>query len=156
MNKNNLLWLLSLLMIVSVSFTSCNKDDDDDVDLKSAIIGTWKSVSIVYYVDGKDDEDPEISDDNDYGLVEFKSDGTFSSYYFYEGEKDNPTTGTWKIEGDKLITKSDKKRTYDNEEESEGRLSINGKTLMLTFEYVENRDGENEHTYKEVYTYARQ
>ena len=65
-NKKNLLWLLSLLMIVSVSFVSCNKDDDDnDVDLNTAIIGTWKSVSDILYIDGvKDDDESEISDDD--------------------------------------------------------------------------------------------
>lgn len=72
MNKKiNLIWLLSLLMMVQVGFLSCNKDDDDDevstADLKTALIGSWKKVSHVSYVDGKESTDfSQYYDDDDY------------------------------------------------------------------------------------------
>ena len=127
--KKNLLWLLSLLMIVSVSFTSCNKDDDDDVDLKTAIIGKWKSVSDVYYVDGVDDGDPDIYDENYYYLLEYKSDGTYTNTLFQNGEesKHSGGAGTWKIEGNKLICKD-----IRDDDEEETRVTINGNTLIET------------------------
>jgi len=154
MNKKNLLWLLSLLMIVQVSFVSCNKDDDDDevspADIKTAIIGTWKSVSIECYYDGvKDDEETEISDDNNYELEEFKSDGTFSYSYYYNDVKEDGSTGTWTIDGSKITY------IYSNGEKEEYTVTIKGNTRIDTAEDVYNEQ-DGEHTYKEVFTYTRQ
>ena len=145
--KKNLLWLLSLLMIVSVSFTSCNKDDDDDVDLKTAIIGKWKSVSDVYYVDGKEirDESVYYTDDR-YYVDELKSDGTYLDLRFVNGvldEKENDL-GEWKLEGDTLI--------FDDD--MEYKVTINGNTLILTTEWTETDDGVAQ-KWKIVETYTK-
>ena len=153
--KKNLLWLLSLLMIVSVSFTSCNKDDDDDDDLKTAIIGKWKSVSNVFYVDGvKDDEESEIADDGYYSVVEFKSDGTYLTNQYEDGKKVKSYTGTWKVEGTKLISKNDV--DSDEPENEVTHMSINGNTLISTYEDEYTGADDKKHTLKIVSTLVRQ
>ena len=158
MNKKNLLWLLSLLMIVSVSFVSCNKDDDDnDVDLNTAIIGTWKSVSDIWYIDGvKDDDKSGISDDNN-TVYEFKSDGTGSSVTYTNLIGDISNTFTWKIDGSNLIL------TNNNYGETKSQITIKENTLIITSESVIPREmgkllvgDDKEHTLKTINTFAKQ
>ena len=158
MNKKNLLWLLSLLLIVSVSFVSCNKDDDDnDVDLNTAIIGTWKSVSHVLYIDGvKDDDESEISDDDNNTVYEFKSDGTGSSV-IYTNLGDVSNTFTWKIDGSNLIL------THNNNGETKVQITIKGNTLIITSESIISGEmgkllvgDDKEHTVKIINTFAKQ
>ena len=152
--KKNLLWLLSLLMIVSVSFTSCNKDDDDDVvpvaDLKTAIIGKWKSVSDVVYVDGKEIRDEsEYYTDDKYYVDELKSDGTYLDLRFVNGKRDPSykTHGTWELKGDILI--------YDNDEDYPCKVTIKGNTLIMIEEDTFVDDDNKEHTLKNVCTYTK-
>lgn len=57
-----------MVTIVSLSFTSCSNDDDDDGSLTSMLIGTW-----VYY------------DDEGYLSVTFESNGTGYIYETTEG-----------------------------------------------------------------------
>ena len=158
-NKKNLLWLLSLLMIVSVSFVSCNKDDDDnDVDLNTAIIGTWKSVSEILYIDGvKDDEESEISDDDNNTVYEFKSDGTGSSVTYTNLISDISYTFTWKIDGSNLIL------TNNNYGETKAQITIKENTLIITSESVISGEvgkillgDDKEHTVKTIRTFAKQ
>ena len=157
-NKKNLLWLLSLLLIVSVSFVSCNKDDDDnDVDLNTAIIGTWKSVSHIMYIDGvKDDDKSGISDDDSNSVYEFKSDGTGSSV-IYTKLGDVSNTFTWKIDGSNLII------NHNNNGETKGQIIIKENTLIITSESVISGEmgkilvgDDKEHTVKTISTFAKQ
>lgn len=157
MNKKNyLIWLLSLLMIVSVSFVSCNKDDvDNDVDLNTAIIGTWKSVSDIWYIDGvKDDDKSGISDDNN-TVYEFKSDGTGSSVIYTL--RDISNTFTWKIDGSNLII------TNNNNGGTKSQITIKENTLIITSESVISGEmgkllvgDDKEHTVKIIRTFAKQ
>lgn len=149
MNKKlNLIWLFSLLMMVQVCFVSCNKDDDEDTvsvaDLKTAIIGTWKSVTMSADIDGKKFE--QNSTDQFYSIIEFKSDGSYVATDLIDGEKDTDN-GTWKLDGDKLI--------FDNDVEDALLITIKGNTLTTTEEDTYKEDGE-EHHEKYVITYKKQ
>ena len=160
MNKKiNLIWLLSLLMMVQVCFVSCHKDDDDDVvvstaDLKTALIGSWKQVSDVYYEDGKESSlDSEYYDDNTYYVNVFNSDGTYSGYGVLNGKIDENKEfwrsihGDWKLDGNKLI--------YDDDDEYFEIVSIKGNTLTLTCEW-DDEDGDGKKVKcKEVETFKK-
>lgn len=63
-----LLAMLCVITTVSVSVTSCNKDDDDD---KNGIVGTWRDT----YDDGWDE-------------YTFNDDGTYVSTVYDKGETD--------------------------------------------------------------------
>ncbi|MDE7073702.1 MAG: hypothetical protein K2O69_01400 [Odoribacter sp.] len=65
-----LLAMLCVITTVSVSVTSCNKDDDDE---KDPIVGTWRDT----YGDSWDE-------------ITFKSDGTYT-WTFYEDGKPSDT-----------------------------------------------------------------
>lgn len=155
MNKKNLLWLLSLLMIVQVSFVSCNKDDDDDevsvADLKTSFIGVWKEISDVWYVDGKEIKgESDYYTDEEYYTEEFKSDGTYLGLHYENGKEDTSykTHGTWKLEGDKLI--------YDDDVQWPVQVTIKGNTLIMTEESIETGNDNKEHKIKNVCTYTKQ
>ncbi len=155
MNKKNLLWLLSLLMMVQVSFVSCNKDDDDDevsvADLKTSFIGVWKEISDVCYVDGKEiKEESDYYTDDEYYTEEFKSDGTYLGLHYENGKEDTSykTHGTWKLEGDILI--------YDDDDDYPEKVTIKGNTLILTEEWTDTDDDNKEHKIKIVCTYTKQ
>ena len=154
--KKNLLWLLSLLMIVSVSFTSCNKDDDDDdvvsvADLKTALIGTWKELSDELYLDNKVVEDESIyHDDKNYYEYEFKSDGTYVNRKYEDGKmvETYDYSGTWTLNGDQL--------KFDNDSEIQ-QVIIKGNTLILSSDDGSFTDDKGvKHGYKIVCTYTKQ
>lgn len=154
MNKKiNLIWLFSLLMMVQVGFVSCNKDDDDDAvstaDLKTSIIGVWKEMSEVWYIDGKevDDTEYEYSDD-DYTVEEFKSDGTYVESEYINGKVDTSEEyhGTWKLEGDMLTQDGD----YTVQ------VTIKGNTLKTTEEWSDTGNDNKVHTIKVVCTFIKQ
>ena len=100
--------LLFAALSATTFFSSCNNDDDSNTSQSDLLQGTWKIKDEGYVENGK-----EIS----YNLtscdlkttIEFTNDKFVSE--FYEG--DEKTTcyhstgkGTWKLEGDKLITLS--------------------------------------------------
>ena len=127
--------------MVQVGFVSCNKDDDDDevstADLKTALIGSWKKVSHVSYVDGKESTDfSQYYDDDDYYVEVFNSDGTFSGYGVVDGKKDEEgdswrlINGKWQLDGDKL--KYDVDDEYHFYDECIYIVSIKDNTLTLT------------------------
>lgn len=158
MNKKiNLIWLLSLLMMVQVGFVSCNKDDDDDVvvstaDLKTAIIGTWKELSDELYMDNKVVKEESIyHDDNNYYVFEFKSDGTYLDRKFKDGKEveNYDYSGTWTLDGDKI--------TFSNEPDDIRKVTIKGNTLTLSYDDGSYTDDSGvEHKFTIVCTYKKQ
>ena len=158
MNKKNLLWLLSLLMMVQVSFVSCNKDDDDEddvvpiSDLKTAIIGTWKELSDELYMDNKVVKEESIyHDDINYYEFEFKSDGTYLDRKFKDGKEveNYDYDGTWTLDGDKI--------TFSNEPSSVRQVTIKGNTLILSYDDGSFTDESGlEHKFTIVCTYKKQ
>jgi hypothetical protein len=119
MNKKlNYAWLLSLLMIFSITFVSCSKDDDDEVN-KDELIGTWKSEKVEGSYQGVKVELPmEVT-------YEFNKDGSYTEKSIEGTEK-----GTWELSGNKLKLTSDGETTTLTAE-------ISGKTLTLSGEMEE-------------------
>ena len=114
MNKKlNYAWLLSLLMIFSITFVSCSKDDDEDSIKQEDLIGTWKGEKEVLEAAG-DSEDQSLDE-----TIEFKNDGT----YTLKEEGFSAENGKWTLSGSKLKIGED-----------EYNASISGKKLTLTSE----------------------
>ena len=103
MKTLNLFKWACLLMMVSVAFIGCSKDDNENKIEAATLIGAWEVVSGRDY--DKDVSTGVISNESpsDYtgrnvGYV-FKQDGT------YEGYEDEQTWGgMWSLEGEKLST----------------------------------------------------
>lgn len=82
MNKKYLLHLLTITMIamLSLGFASCGGDDDDEpINVKSYILGTWRTFKAVGYAQGES-VTLQISKTGEYSEayieMTFKSDGT--------------------------------------------------------------------------------
>lgn len=86
---------LSFLLLTSLSFISCDKDDDDDVK-SSELIGNWKIThSSGYYKDSRFPEENEEwdKDDNSGEIFTFNEDGTYGS-----AVENTSTKGKWKLD----------------------------------------------------------
>ena len=136
MNKKlNYAWLLSLLMIFSITFVSCSKDDDDEVSInKDELIGTWKGDKMIEEAKGVSEE--TTLDET----LEIREDGTYTQKDFFT------ENGTWKISGGKL-------KFFDKEGDETGDYSvtINGTKLTL-YEEIDFELG----TVKTTKTYNKQ
>ncbi|MCM1031973.1 MAG: lipocalin family protein [Oscillibacter sp.] len=120
-----LLAVLWCAVIMSVSFTSCSKDDDDDdKDDKeeSLLIGTWRD-------DTYDDEWDELT---------FKKDGSFTWTLYDEKDGTDVSTGTYTYKHPKLTLIFDEDEYYDDgEKEVYIVKSISSSKLVL---YSEDED----------------
>lgn len=140
--KKVLFWLIGALMIAPIFLTSCSKDDEkEEIVPTSDLIGTWQSVSysVQYKLNGEVYEsESEISDDT---KIEFKKDGTYSSYEYYDGEWEWYENGQWKYADGKLII------TYEEEGEKE-TLYATVKTLTASKLVLEITVNEIEEGYR--------
>ncbi len=85
-------------LVIAVSFSGCNKDDEDP-DFAS-IVGTWQGTSIDYeFIPSGSSIGVEETDDDFDGVVEFEDDG--SATYNDDGTE---SSGTYSINGSKLST----------------------------------------------------
>lgn len=86
------------LSIVSLTFTSCSKDDSEDQSKTDPIIGKWKVIEQIY-----DGENIEIEECTAKEIAEFKSDGTLLVENYKKKEDscefDEIFGGTWKNQG---------------------------------------------------------
>ena len=87
------LFLLLTLVVATVAFVSCSKDDDDN-QYNSDIVGTWKITEVKTSQSGSYIDWPFKTT-----YASFKSDGTYyGSGYFGNG------SGTWSIKGNTVNT----------------------------------------------------
>ena len=87
------LFLLLTLVVATVAFVSCSKDDDDN-QYNSDIVGTWKITEVKTSQSGSYIDWPFKTT-----YASFKSDGTYyGSGYFGNG------SGTWSIKGNAVNT----------------------------------------------------
>ena len=87
------LFLMLTLVVATVAFVSCSKDDDDN-QYNSDIVGTWKITEVKTSQSGSYIDWPFKTT-----YASFKSDGTYyGSGYFGNG------SGTWSIKGNTVNT----------------------------------------------------
>ncbi len=133
--------LLALaLLVVSLGFTGCKKDDGDDT--KAKILGKWEMTKEVW----KEYEDGSLKDqgtetDVDYE-IEFKSNGSYTVYY----QGDIEETGTYSIEND------GKKLVFNNaEDDIDDFHTINSLTSSQLILYQEESETVGGQTFKSTY-----
>lgn len=145
-----LLGLCAMVCCLAMGFASCS-DDDDDVS-SSELVGIWDPTHAEGYEiwDGEKDEWNENvnsgTNDMDYNRVEFLGDGTYNTYYYYNGWKKETSGGTYRVNGNKIYV-------YDPDEDEEYTLtivSISSDKLVLE----EKETWEDEEYYEKV-TYKR-
>lgn len=76
MKKINILWLISILMLLPISLVSCSDDDEEGVGSASELVGTWECTYDYYYekMNGKilyEEENDDIGH-----RIKFNADGT--------------------------------------------------------------------------------
>lgn len=131
MKKTKFSWLYCLMAVLSLSFvlTSCDKDDDDDEINKADLIGVWKVVGSVEYLNGE--KDGEYGEAEAY--IELKSDGTSVIV-----EKDefgsSSSVSPWKLDGNKIV------RTDIDGDYVATIKTLNSTTLVFSEEY-KDEDG---------------
>lgn len=125
--------ILTLLLITSTLFNSCNSDDDNAQE--ESIIGTFLSISTTFEEfddDGvSEGEDLETSDENNFFRLIFNADNTFSSTFSEERDREtftNNLTGTYIVNGNILST------TVEDEDTNVSNFTLNGDTLTIVFE----------------------
>ncbi len=133
--------LLALaLLVVSLGFTGCKKDDGDDT--KAKILGKWEMTKEVW----KEYENGSLKDqgtetDVDYE-IEFKSNGSYTVYY----QGDIEETGTYSIEND------GKKLVFNNaEDDIDDFHTINSLTSSQLILYQEESETVGGQTFKSTY-----
>lgn len=130
--------LIAFLAVMTVFNSSCSKDDNENPD--NSIIGTWKFVSskstgysISDGVRTEINEDSNLTSKNQ--KLEIKSNNAYTlDVWDIMEEKNDLETGTYKIEGDKIILTE----TGNTEEPTTLTFSLKGNTLTLTSLFDEN------------------
>lgn len=137
MKLNKLLFVL-FAMALSLGFTSCG-DDDDDNEYENTIIGTWTSISREVVVDTENEivsnaMSQVFTDDAPIIIWTFNKDKTCSGIAgVYESE------GTYRLDGNKLYIK-------DNDDDEEiYTISFSGKNLVNdSYEEVDGTVGSRD------------
>lgn len=109
MKKLNYLWMLGMLMFALVNFSSCS--DDDNEGSTSGLVGIWDAVSNEGWEKYKGEIEDEWTD-YDKIRVKFESDGTYTSYAFYNNNWNVEVSGKWQYKDGKIYTEY-----YDDEED---------------------------------------
>ena len=145
-------YLASLLCALTLSFTSCEKDDDDDKSLDSSdLYGYWQAVSGEYqeYINGELVDEDYYEEDYYYG-VRLTKDGDW--YYWEEGSYDDIDVeycGTYSYKNGKLTMEEDG-YVFTAEVMT---LTSNKMVLKITESFTEGRDKcklVNTTTYRKV------
>ncbi len=105
MRKINFLWLIGLLLLMPLGFTSCS-NDDDEVGSASLLVGTWEIVSRTYQwkEDGKVVEEGSEHDNN--SRITINEDGTYKVAEYYNGRWNWDEAGTWSYKNGKIMIRS--------------------------------------------------
>ncbi|MGO4773494.1 lipocalin family protein [Flavobacterium sp. W22_SRS_FK3] len=121
--------ILTTLMVISTLFTSCSKDDSES----PSIVGFWKTTSIMRekFNDGVSQGIQSNNvDANNYTILTFKKDGTFSYYEVSSNGESSTDSGTFTIKDNVLSIK------YDEDEDADmdaSTFTLTNETLVLTF-----------------------
>lgn len=132
-------YLASLLCALTLSFTSCEKDDDDDKSLDSSdLYGCWQAVSGEYqeYINGELVDEDYYEEDYYYGF-RLTKDGDW--YYWEEGSYDDIDVeygGTYSYKNGKLTMEEDG-YVFTAEVMT---LTSNKMVLKITESFTEGRD----------------
>lgn len=97
--------LAIIAIVMSVNFSACGDDDDEGIESPDYLIGVWQGT----VASGWETDDGEkfnySGEDLSDARVTFKEDGTWVEEY--RNNNDSPwyedESGTWKLEGQKLI-----------------------------------------------------
>ena len=142
MKKQNLVWLFSLvaLLTFSFAFTSCSDDDDDFSASSSDVVGSWLLTS-----EKEDGEEFKGTEDWEDDLFVFASDGTLKEYYGTSTSARCYATGTWTLSGNTLtLTMS------EDGDEYAYTATLTSSTTFYIKEEVDAPDGKYVH--EAVYT----
>lgn len=145
MKKINFLWLISILMLIPISFTSCS-DDDDEIGSASELVGTWEIVSRTYQQkEGGKVIEEGTENDND-SRVTFNEDGTCKVAEYYNNKWDWDQSGTWSYKNGKITI-----RITDEDESWSRTATVKELTSSkLVFEYINKytKDGTSYEDYE--------
>jgi hypothetical protein len=134
-------FLVLALLVVSLGFTGCKKDDDDDA--KVIILGKWQMTKEVWkdYNPNGSIANQGTETDVDYA-IEFKSNGSYTVYY----QGDIEETGTYSIQND------GKKLVFNNAEDDIDDIhTINSLTSSQLVLYQEDSETVGGQTTKSTY-----
>ena len=101
MEKQNYLWMLSLLMLMVIALGSCS--DNSEEEDSSTLSGLWEVVSYEGW-EKYNNESIEKWDETDEFRVKFNNDGTYTSYEYDDGNWDVEQTGKWHYDNGKIYT----------------------------------------------------
>ncbi|GHT35604.1 MAG: lipocalin family protein [Prevotellaceae bacterium] len=115
------LLMAALFAASMVTFTSCDKDKDDNKFSSSDLVGTWVVTEEIEYqtvagVKGEEEKSTYTVDEKQ-GLITFNADGTFVD--------EDKITGKWELKGNALTLK------YDEEEHTLKIASLSSSTLVV-------------------------
>lgn len=121
--------ILTLLLMATLSLTSCKKDEKDN------LLGKWEATSAhaKEYLNGQLQSNNEEALNPNEKIIEFKSNSTF---IFYDNSNASSSSGTYSVI-DKAITLDGEIINY----------SINGSNLTLNYDHTTNYNGAQ---YREV------
>lgn len=146
MKKIIFLWLVSILMLLPISFVSCSDDDEEGVGSTSELVGTWEIVSRTYQwkEDGKIMEEGTENDSDT--RITFSEDGTCKAAEYYNNKWNWDETGTWSYKNGKITIRS----TYEGESYSETATVKELTSSKLVLEYIDKytEDGTSYEDYE--------
>ncbi len=140
MKKLNFLaaFFLAVAMLTT-TFTSCNKDDDEGSSDPKDLVGTWKLVSVEEWwkdlEDGESDHDKytiDSDDDDEMVILTFNEDGTCTSKE-YDDKKGKIVTETVSYTASNGVIKFSSGVEY-----GECNFSVSGSTLTFSKELTED------------------
>lgn len=137
MKRFDYLWLIGILMLVPLGFSSCSdSDDDENTGSASTLVGTWESVSYTYQwkedgevVDEGTEEDSSIR-------IRFHEDETCEIAEYYNGKWNWENPGTWKYKNGK-ITVTDE----DGESDTATVKTLTASKLVVEYHEKYTEDG---------------
>lgn len=134
--------LVLALLVVSLGFTGCKKDDGDDA--KANILGKWEMTKEVWKEYNQDGSIKTQGTETGVDFViEFKSNGSYTVY----DQGDIDETGTYSIQNDgkKLVLNN----AEDNIDDVHTINSLTSSQLVLYIEDIETSAGQTtKHTYE--------
>ncbi len=146
MKHSQSLLLAALFVVMSIGFSSCQKDDDES---DSSIVGTWNLTHIKGYdkLDGvvTDQYDFDVDEINEYGTYEFHKDGTM--YVETSGETAWHANYTYKNNKLTIIGDEDDEDSGPDETLT---CRISGDTMTLIMEEEFSERGHKYETYSEA------
>lgn len=134
--------LFLFLLILPLAFVACS-DDDETIEPKTDIVGTWIFTKMTAKATTKNDTDNKLAQviekayqREDNVSLTFKADGTFVDPF------NTDETGIYTIDGNKLTLK------YDGDDEAEGDLTFtlaDKNTLYISYDDTERAQSNYKH-----------